>query len=225
MTDSHDHATKSVVVYIDEKEDERDNFFTDAFDSGFFGEDEILILAPLPDLDEMVAHLLELEIDAFVTDFNLTETASLNYSGEDLVAGILRHRPGFPCFIRTAYAGDALNSSSDVNTVYSKDVKQDAHGEKPLFERIRLQISKHRQLLSEWQNELQALTQIPAEERTVAQEERMIELDHLFEQSISAQELVPKGVKAASLGRRHVLLDETDRLIDDIRNKLNGDEE
>lgn len=206
------------IAYIDEKDDERDNFFTDAFDSELFA--EIYRVEPLQNIDEMLAYILSLDIDALITDFNLTEAAPLEYSGEQLVERFLAVRAEFPCFIRTSYEEDALSSSADVNRVYSKDISADAHSGRSLFERIALQIKKHQELVEGWQVELEKLVAIPAEERRARDVERLIELDHKLEATLGADAQVPKGVKVDVLAKRHELLDETEKLIADIRREL-----
>jgi len=206
------------IAYIDEKDDERDNFFTDAFDSELFG--EIYRVEPLQNIDEMLAYILSLDIDALITDFNLTEAAPLEYSGEQLVEQFLAVRADFPCFIRTSYEEDALSSSADVNRVYSKDINADAHSGRSLFERIALQIKKYQELVEGWQIELEKLVSIPAEERRAQDVDRLIELDHKLEATLGADAQVPKGVKADALAKRHELLDETEKLISDIRREL-----
>lgn len=206
------------IAYIDEKDDERDNFFTDAFDSELFG--EIYRVEPLQNINDMLSFILSLDIDALISDFNLTEAAPLEYSGEQLVERFLAVRADFPCFIRTSYEEDALSSSADVNRVYSKDVSADAHSGRSLFERIALQIKKHQELVESWQAELERLVAIPPNERQAHDVDRLIELDHRLEATLGADAQVPKGVKADAFSKRHELLDETEKLIADMKREL-----
>jgi len=189
------------IAYIDEKDDERDNFFTDAFYSELFA--EIYLVKPLKNIEAMLAYILSLDIDALITDFNLTEAAPLEYSGEQLVERFLAVRADFPCFIRTSYEEDALSSSADVNRVYSKDISADARSGRSLFERIALQIKKHQELVEGWQVELEKLVAIPAEERQAQDVGRLIELDHKLEATLGADAQVPKKVKADCHHGRH----------------------
>ena len=71
-----------------------------------------------------------------------------------------------------------------------------------------------------WQVELEKLVAIPAEERRARDVERLIELDHKLEATLGADAQVPKGVKVDVLAKRHELLDETEKLIADIRREL-----
>ena len=206
------------IAYVDEQADERDNFFTDAFDSGLFG--EIYRIEPVADLNEMIVHILSLDIDALITDFNLTEAAPLDYSGEHLVGEFLKIRSDFPCFIRTSYEEDALSSCADVNRVYSKDISTDAHTGRSLFERISLQIEKHRSLVESWQEELEKLVAMPAGDRSAEDVDRLIELDHRLEANLGADAQVPKSVKEEALNIRHELLTETEKLISQIKREL-----
>ena len=209
------------IAYVDEKPDERDNFFTDAYDSGLFG--EIHRIDPVADIEEMVELLLNLQIDALVSDFNLTEAAAIGYSGEQLVDRFLQIRADFPCFIRTSFEEDALSNSADVNRVYSKDVNADAHTGSSLFGRIALQVQKHRALIASWKRELEELLAISTEDRSALQVEKLLDLDHKLEASLGADAQIPKDVKEQVLNRRHALQEETERLIHEMKRAL-GDE-
>jgi hypothetical protein len=209
------------IAYVDEQPDERDNFFADAYDSELF--DEIHLVHPKADISETVSELLELGIEALITDFNLADAAPINYSGEDLVAQYLKIRAGFPCFIRTSYEEEALNTSADVNRIYSKDVRQMEHAGRPLFHRISLQIEHRRKELDTWQDELQTLLAVPDPNRTAADVERILDLDTLLEASISNVQRLPKEVKAGLFAKRDHLAAETQRLIRDIKKALGDD--
>ena len=213
-----DEIKRPNIAYVDEVDDERDNFFTDAYDSKFF--EEIHLVKPLQNIEEMLAYILSLNIDALITDFNLTEAAPLEYSGEQLLERFLEVRADFPCFIRTSYEQDALSSSADVNRVYSKDVSADAHSGRSLFERIVLQIKKHRELVNSWQLELEKLIDIPADKREAKDVDRLIELDHKLEATLGADAQIPKAVKADAFTKRHELLDQTEKLIAEIKREL-----
>lgn len=212
---------RPIIAYVDEQADERDNFYADAYDSGLF--DEIHLVQPGADLDGTVSELIDLKIDALVSDFNLTDAGPLNYSGEDLVSRFLSIRSGFPCFIRTSYEEDALKSSADVNRIYSKDISADQSAGRSLFGRVVLQIERHRRQMLDWQERLSVLLDIPAEERTAADVQTIIELDDLLEASMGNDQRVPKDVKAQLLQKRDTLADETAKLIAEMRRAL-GDE-
>ncbi len=205
------------IAYVDEREDERDNFFNDAYDSGRFG--EIHLIAPLQNIEEMLSHILSLNVEALITDFNLTDAAPLEYSGEQLVERFLEIRADFPCFIRTSFEEDAVAESADVNRVYSKDMSGDAHQGPSLFERIVHQIGKHQELVESWRQEMARLSAIPSEERLAKDVERIVELDHKLEASLGADAQVPLEAKFAA-PQRSKLLTETEKLIADIKREL-----
>lgn len=116
MADVEQTVKMPRIAYIDENEDARGNFFADAYYSGFF--DEVHVLAPEPTLDQMVEKLFELQIDAVVSDFQLTDAGPVDYTGELLIDAILAKRADFPCFIQTSFDEVALKAAEDVNRVY-----------------------------------------------------------------------------------------------------------
>ena len=115
MTDATGKATLPTIAYVDESKDELDNFYGDAFESGYFS--EIELVEPEENLDQLIAKLLDLEVDALVSDFNLSDDRPTAYNGADVVEAFLAKRRNFPCFIRTSFDQDAMGSSSDVNRI------------------------------------------------------------------------------------------------------------
>lgn len=207
-----------VIAYVDEKEDERANFYTDAYDSGLFA--HIHLINASPNLEDTLAEIFSLEIDAFVTDFNLTEEGAVEYNGERLVEEVLARRKDFPCFIRTSFESDALAESIDVNRVYSKDVTADEHSGNPLFKRVALQIQKHKEQVKSWEEELQKLLGIIDTDRTAKHVERILELDTKLEASIGADAMLPKEVKRELFGTRASLHQQTEKLIEQMKQEL-----
>lgn len=206
------------IAYVDEQADERDNFFGDAYDSELF--ENIYPIAPDPDINVTLAQLMELKIEALVTDFNLSDAAPLGYSGEDLVARFLTIRKEFPCFIRTSWEEDALRMSADVNRVYSKNPKDDERAGRPLFHRIALQIERYERQIAAWQAELDTLMAITPAERNAADIARILELDGKLESSIGHDMGLPMDVKKSLFDVRDSLLEETERLVADMKRAL-----
>lgn len=206
------------IAYVDEVEDERDNFFTDAFDSELF--EKIYVLHPEPNIDDLVKKLLDLQIDALITDFNLSEAGPLSYDGEQLVSAFLAIRSDFPCFIRTSYDEAALASSEDVNRVYSKNVANDENAGRYLFKRIALQIDHHRHRVIHWQNELAELLERNPVQLTAPDVERILELDTKVEISFGKDIAIPMHVKRGLLEKESKLIEETERLVTDIKHAL-----
>ncbi|MFV3131266.1 hypothetical protein [Niveispirillum sp. KHB5.9] len=224
MVESSETIRLPSIAYIDEHEDARDDFFTDAYQSGLFK--EVHILAPETTLIRMVDKLLDLRIDAVVSDFQLTEAGPVDYNGEALVEAILARRAGFPCFIRTSFDDAALRAADDVNRVYSKNPKAATGGREQLLQRIALQIERHHTRLAEWQAELDDLLSIDRKALTAVQVDRILELDEAIEGNIALDDSVARQVKRnllkdENLTIRHIeLIDETERLIADMRRAL-----
>lgn len=206
------------IAYVDEMQDERDNFYGDAYESDLF--EEIYLVHPKPNLNELVDDLIELRIDALVTDFNLSEAAPLSYNGEQLVSAFLAVRSDFPCFIRTSFDDAALNSSDDVNRVYSKNVANETIAGRNLFKRIALQIEHHRRRSNEWRDELQRLLDKDQAQRSAADVARIIELDSKIEADLGKDMAISKRVKEGLFKKENELIEETERLIVEIKNAL-----
>jgi len=206
------------IAYVDEMQDERDNFYGDAYESNLF--EKIHLVHPKPNLNELVNDLIELRIDALVTDFNLSEAAPLSYNGEQLVSAFLAARSDFPCFIRTSFDDAALHSSDDVNRVYSKNVANEEIAGRNLFKRIALQIEHHRRRSKEWQDELQSLLEKDPAQRTIADVDRIVELDSKIEASLAKDMAISERVKKGLFDKESKLIEETERLIAEIKNAL-----
>lgn len=213
--ENHDESPRPSIAYVDEIEDERDNFLTDAFDSELF--ENIFVLPPESNIEDLINKLLDLHIDALVTDFNLSEAGPLSYNGEQLVSAFLAARSNFPCFIRTSYDELALKSSDDVNRVYSKNAANDRNAGRNLFNRIALQVEHHRRRSNEWQDELQSLLDKEPAQRTAADIERIIELDSEIEAGIGKDMAIPARIKKGLFDKESELIEETERLIAEIK--------
>lgn len=213
------------IAYVDEHADARADFFTDAYQSGLFG--EVHVLAPESTLTEMVSKLFELEIDALISDFQLSEATPVDYDGESLVEAMLARRAGFPCFIQTSFDEAALKAAEDVNRVYSKNPKASGGGREQFLQRIIFQIERHRMRLAAWQAELSELLALDRSDLNAAQVERILELDDLIESNMGLDHSLSKQAKRDLLkdenlaSRQLSLLDETERLIGEMRRALN----
>lgn len=199
MSDISLHKDLPTIAYVDESEDEQAYFYGDALDSGFFG--EIYLLSPEEDLDRLVSKLADLQIDALVSDFNLSDDRPNAYNGADVVEAFLAQRRNFPCFIRTSFDQDAMGSSSDVNRVYSKNATEEQAVGRDLFKRISIQIEHYRAQIEDWSEEYEALLTLPTAERSVLQIERLIQLDDALEQAVAADQALALTFKREILNR------------------------
>jgi hypothetical protein len=218
-----EEAVKPSIAYIDELEDARADFFTDAWQSGLF--EAVHVLAPEPTLEQMLDKLSELGVDAVISDFRLTEAGPVEYNGEGLLDAVSARRAGFPCFIQTSLPEEALLVADDVNRVYSKDPNAGT-GRQQFLQRIVLQIQKHQSRMAAWQSELDELLAIDRNELSSMQVDRILDLDQAIEENIGADDPVSRQVKrdllsGTLLSRQTELLEETEKLIADMRKALN----
>ncbi len=211
------------IAYIDEKTDERNNFFSDAYNAGF-REEEIKLVDPEPwkDPEKLIEYVLEDHIDVIIIDYFLSEVAELNYSGHDLADHLLRLRPGFPCFVLTSFEAKALNDSSDVNLIYSKisSIKFDRVIN---FDRVRTQVQNYQTRIEGWEKKLLELLAIPKAERTAPQIEKIVELDRLIENALGGEYKLSNRVKEflrEDTEFRKGLMEKTQELIDEIKSRL-----
>lgn len=217
-----------VIVYVDEDEDAREDFYIDAKRTKFFR--KIIVLPPEPTLEEMVANLVQINFEALISDFRLADAAGTDYDGSALVAKFLEIRTGFPCFIRTSYDNEALHAADDVNRVYSKEIEVDGVGGRPLFERINLQIQRQRRQMEEWSGELEELLKVNRAMLSAPEIDRIIELDGLIEANMGGEHEIAQTTKMLLLEgsffeRQNELLTATEELIDRIKKNLNSDNE
>lgn len=212
------------IAYVDESKDERDNFYGDAYETGYFA--EIHLLGPENDLKSLVDKLIELDIDALVSDFNLSDDRPNPYNGADVVEAFLARRHNFPCFIRTSFDQDAMGSSSDVNRVYSKNSPEELAVGRDLFRRISLQVDHHRKKIEELGHEYDELIAIPPADRSAGQIDRLVELDDALEQSFAADQNFTTTAKRELLDRNGLfakqgeLVEQTKKLILAMKQKL-----
>lgn len=208
MADSKD--IRPSVVYVDEQEDERKNFLQDAILTDLFSSVEIV--TPKAELSDTVAEILDLDVDALVTDFNLTDGAVLNYSGDDIVEAVRLARHDFPCFIRTSFEQDAIKESADVNMVYAKEEEKKPSGVS-FFSRIAQQIEHYANATELFQAEFQKLRERDPKELTAQDEARLVELDTLLESRAEKRGSIAPQAKMELLKRQGELLSRSDALI------------
>jgi hypothetical protein len=224
MAEGMQTAKLPIIAYVDEQEDARADFFTDAYQSGLFS--EVHTLQPEPTLTEMIDKLLELRIDALISDFQLSEAAPIEYDGEGLVEAMLARREGFPCFIQTSFDEAAMKAADDVNRVYSKNPKAEGGGRERFLQRITFQIERHQARLAEWRDELAALLIVDRSTLTAGQVERIIELDDAIEGNMGLDDPLTRQAKRdllkdENLANRQIqLIDETEKLIAHMRRAL-----
>lgn len=218
------------ILFIDEENDAIDEF-KDYADETKTSE-QILVVAefPQPTLEEMIQTIIKINPDAIITDFMLNEKKTsikygVEYNGIDLVKDFTSIREGFPCFVMTSFDDDAVKESDDVNIVYIKEI---LHSEKSsnvkasFLEKVVSQIAHYRSRIESYENELKALIELRnSGKANISDENRIIVLDQLLEQSIDRQNSIPMEFKELSNTHR---LNEILSKVDNLLSKINKDE-
>jgi hypothetical protein len=211
--------TKHKIIYVDEEKTEIRNFQR-KFSSDF----EVMGCLPAKQLSELIETILDSEVTALVTDFNLSEYRvdvkyPVPYDGVNVVEALLEIREGFPCFILTSFDGDAIKESEDVNLIYPKDALNHQVGKTTLQEKVHVQIEHYRARLKNASLEFDALMAKASTAKLTEREEcRLQELDSFLEKSLNAKSSIPSSAKhGTSLKRLGELLRSTDELLKELR--------
>ncbi|WP_290012110.1 hypothetical protein [Proteus terrae] len=215
------------ILFIDEEDDAIDDF-KDYADETTTSE-QILVVAefPQPTLEEMIQTIIKINPDAIITDFMLNEKKTsikygVEYNGIDLVKNFTSKRDDFPCFVMTSFDDDAVKESDDVNIVYIKEI---LHSEKSsnvkasFLEKVVSQITHYRSRIESYENELKALIELRNNGKAnINDENRIIVLDQLLEQSIDRQSSIPIEFKELSnTNRLNEILLKVDNLLSKIK--------
>ncbi|HDS6669994.1 TPA: hypothetical protein QHX39_004780, partial [Enterobacter ludwigii] len=199
------------ILFIDEETDAIEDFKDYADETTTSEKIEIIDEFPKSTLEEMINVIIKLNPDAVITDFMLNEkktsiTYGVEYNGIQLVKEFLSIRDGFPCFVMTSLDDDAVKESDDVNIVYVKDILHSEKNSKvkaSFLEKVVSQISHYRARIESYEKELKNLiTRREMGEATIIDENRIIELDHLLEQSVDRKSSVPQEFKELSNTQR-----------------------
>tara|TARA_B100000315_G_scaffold43412_1_gene38320 strand:- start:9435 stop:10091 length:657 start_codon:yes stop_codon:yes gene_type:complete len=189
---------KYKIAYIDDEKEELLDF------QEFIGSDfDTIALQPKVDIYEMVEDLFQLNIRAVIVDHLLSVykkkgEPNIPYDGVGLIEEILLKRAHFPCFILTQKETEAIESSQDVNFVYSKRiVTADDEKEKTIFkEKIRTQIEHYLKRIEDSEKEIKKLINKSKTKKLNAKEEiHILELDHFIEQSTNKKSALPIKLK------------------------------
>lgn len=209
------------ILYIDEQKDQLADFQADAELSDLF--DNVLILEPKSNLNDMVNEILTLKVDAVISDFALSEAAIVNYNGDQLLDAIQKVRYNFPCFLRTSYEDDAVSHTSDVNRIYVKADSLNQHSQANLFKRVAAQVKVYNRMYQEMKQEHCSLRlKLSQSSLDAIEVERLVELDDILESYLSAEQKTPTEVKRFALERFEQLMESTDKLISEIEAGLKG---
>ena len=213
------------IIFIDEVQDDIDRFQRYVLKVDTNKEFEVIEAIPMESIEELVEHILSENIDAVISDHQLSEYKSnVTYTGVELVEKILRRREKFPCFVMTSHDDQAVATSSDVNIVYIKGLMNNEDNVKITFlERVKNQIIHYKTRISDAQKELNAILERSRDSSLTAKEEaRLMGLDNFLEKALNQKSKIPPQLKDKStLDDLHKLIINTDTLL----NKLNSEDE
>jgi len=170
---------------------------------------EVKALLPVQNQDEMINLILDEKPNAIIVDYQLNRVKTnigniqINYNGATLISEFLKIRNGFPCFIASSFENDAVDDKNtfDVNIIYSKSDLNNPTSQQIRFrDRVKKQIIKYIELLSDKQNRLNELVLKERRDGTLSlpEEEELIEIDNFLESSLDRSNAIPKTLKETS---------------------------
>lgn len=199
------------IAYIDDEEDVVRQFQINTME-----EFEVIDLELKSNIREMQDYIIASNVSALVVDFLLNDTKpEIHYNGVELVKRILEEREDFPIFILTSYEIEAENTNIDPDAVYSKEI---VNQEPSRFNRkIRKKIEKYNQEIEDAQSQLIKLLK-KTNDLTLAEEERLIELDSFLERNSNKHVAIPKHAKELSYNQRlNELINKTEQFLKEIK--------
>ncbi|TMP38218.1 response regulator [Pseudoalteromonas rubra] len=175
------------IVYIDDEQTEINSFKS----SILLVDMNVTItgIQPLYSLEETYELVMSgREVDAVVTDYELSDSCDVSFTGADLVKELKERQPFLSCFVLTAFEDNAVKSDSvDVYQVYPKSVldKLDdtsLEHEVSFYDRLQQQVEKNKRRLISLTSEYQELIKLrDSTSWTSEKESRLIDLDSLLD--------------------------------------------
>jgi len=217
------------ILFIDEQQEDIDDFMDYIDATKTENNVEVVAEFPLETLDEMIQVIFKHNPDAVITDFMLNEYKEIvkynvPYNGVDLVKELLSIRQGFPCFVMTALDDDAINVSNDVNIVYIKNIlhgsEKNTKAKANFLERVESQIMHYTSEIQEAEKRICHLIELRnTGQATLEDENEIIHLDHILENSIDKRCSIPEQYKTLSNTKRlENILSKVDELLNKIEN-------
>ena len=198
--------------------------------SGQFTRNQVAVVLPERRLDATIELILTHHCKALIADYRLSDYMSeVEFSGVDLVMEYRRRFDGFPCFVATSFAGEAIQESIDTNIIFPKSdflrakSGEPSESELPFFVRVRRKLEEYRSYedatVAEF-NELASRNE--RGELTPPQLERLIELDGIVERLCGKGVALPSHLKGRPLavfgdliGRAEALAKRVKRALED----------
>lgn len=203
------------IIFIDEDKAQLRKF--KRYTKGF---DKLIVdaIEPPENKEDIVNMIVEENIAAVVCDFDLKEKNTTDYFGNEVIEDILKAKPNFPVFIFTSHKEDALKRSETVHYVYDK---VNMNGDKSFLNLIVEEITKYRNRIDKWKKEFFDLQKkFNDGELSIREEERLIELDNLIEKATDNRSSIPNHIKAQQDNELNKLINETEDILNQIKNTL-----
>ena len=180
---------------------------------------EVCSVKPKSSIEDTIVEIFDCGVDAVIADFRLSEEdPTVHYNGSDIVREVLNIRAEFPVFILTSFEDDAIDKGFDVNIVYEKkDIQENGK----FFEKVILQIKKHKSKIENAELRLnELLVKKQKEPLNNREEEELIELDSLIEKTLDKRNSIPADFKKiTNTEKLRELINKTDELIREVKSK------
>lgn len=207
------------ILFIDEDESERDKFLE--YSEEFEGI-HVEAITPPEKIDDIVLRVLDGEINAVVSDFDLRDKgpSAATYYGDELIEEILEIKPNFPVFILTSHEPKALEHSQSVYYVFDKKLMNDK--DKTFLNKVEKEIRNYYDKIEKWKEEFAILKLKKIKSKiTSKEEERLLELDTLLEKTINHKSSIASQVKTNQKQTLEALIKKTDDILSQIKSNLN----
>lgn len=208
------------ILFIDEDPREIEKFQRYA---RLFEGLQVIPLEPLADKQEMIAKILNMQVFAVISDYDLTEKMQINYYGNDIVEALLKIKPHFPVFVFTNHEGDAFKYVESVHFVYDKKFmnKKDKKDKEKFLNLVYREIQKYLKRIAEAKVTFAALQEKRQQQSlSPKEEEQLLALDDFLEKSTTNRKnTLPKTFKGAYITQLNTLIQQTDQWIQELHNK------
>ena len=220
------------LVYVDEQRSQGRQVVRSAVASGQFSEEQVAAMLPEDTLEGTIDVILAQHCKALIADYRLSEhMAGVDFNGVDLVREYQRRFDGFPCFVATSFAEEAVRESIDTNIIFAKSdflrARVGVEGSEPglpFFVRVRRKLEEYESFVDATIAEFDRLAKRGEQgELTIQDAERLVELDGVVEKLRGKDAALPAGVKGKSLAAFGELIGRAEALAERVRLEL-GDE-
>ena len=213
------------LVYIDEQSSQGWEVIRAAGRSGFFTQDQVETFEPSNTVDETIDTILGYKCKVLITDYRLNEhKAGVEFNGIDLIREFQNRFLMFPCFVTTAFAGEASTAGFDINIIFPKsdfiDVKNKA-SDLPFFERVRKKIEEYEHSLEQKKSKiLKLMNKMKTGDLSASDVQKLLDLDSQLEAMLGANLSIEKHLKEEAMKPFRNLISKTEDLVEKIEKEL-----